>query len=199
MILAQNAYYEVPPGKLAAVVTYLEMTSPPAARPVPARPDLRLDHVERPDPAFYRDLFHRVGADWLWFSRLLMSNRELTAIIHDPLVEVHVLRAGAEGIGLLELDRRKAGEVELAYFGLVRAAVGGGAGRWLMDRAVRLAFRHAPRRLWLHTCTLDHPGALGFYIRSGFRPYARAIEIADDPRATGELPRGVAPQLPIIG
>ena len=71
--------------------------------------------------------------------------------------------------GLLELDRREPPDIELAYFGVTPELTGQGAGRWLMHQAMTLAWRHRPRRFWVHTCTLDHPGALPFYIRSGFR------------------------------
>jgi hypothetical protein len=50
----------------------------------------------------------------------------------------------------------------------------------------------------VHTCTLDHPNALGFYLRSGFTPYARSVEIADDPRLHGVLPRSAAPHVPVM-
>jgi GNAT superfamily N-acetyltransferase len=198
MLLDQNGYHDVPPGKLAAVVTYLEMTVPPERPPSPERPDLGLAPLPRHDLAGYRDLYRRVGADWLWFSRLLMPDERLRAILEDPAVEAFALRRDGRPIGLLELDGRRPGEVELAFFGLVSEAVGTGAGRWLMDRAVELAFAKRPRRFWVHTCTLDHPAALPFYIRSGFRPYGRAVEIADDPRLAGALPRDAAPSIPLV-
>jgi hypothetical protein len=50
----------------------------------------------------------------------------------------------------------------------------------------------------VHTCTLDHPGALAFYIRSGFRPFRRQIEISEDLRITGEAPRSASPHVPPI-
>jgi hypothetical protein len=50
----------------------------------------------------------------------------------------------------------------------------------------------------VHTCTLDHPAALAFYIRSGFHPYRRAVEVADDPRLLGLAPRDSASWLPLI-
>jgi hypothetical protein len=68
-----------------------------------------------------------------------------------------------------------------------------------MAQAIDLAWRHAPRRFWVHTCSLDHPGALGFYLRSGFRAYKRAVEVADDPRLIGLAPPTSAPSLPVIG
>ena len=81
--------------------------------------------------------------------------------------------------GLLELDFRQSGECELAFFGVTGREIGTGAGRWLMNRAIEQAWAHPIRRFWVHTCTLDHAGALAFYVRSGFVPYRRQIEIAD--------------------
>ncbi len=198
MTLERNGYHDVPPGRLATVVTFLEMTERPAPRLLPPRPDLALRRVERPDPAWYRHLYRRVGQDWLWFSRLGMSDEELSRIVRHPRVEVWALARDGVDEGLLELDRRTPGEVELAFFGLTPDLLGSGAGRFLMERALDIVWSTAPRRFWLHTCTLDHPAALAFYRRSGFRPYRQAVEIADDPRLTGELPASAAPHIPII-
>ena len=122
----------------------------------------------------------------------------LRQIIHDRAVEVYALTdAGAEA-ALLELDFRIEGDCEIAFFGLTPSLLGRGAGRWLMNRALENAWSWPIRRVWTHTCTLDHPGALAFYLRTGFTPYRRQIEIADDPRVVGTLPRTAAPQVPLI-
>ena len=195
--LSLEGYTPLPPGRIAAVVTYLEMRQRPPARPGPAVPGLAL----RPFTgtlAEYRALYRAVGSDWLWFSRLVMDDTRLAAILADPGVEVCVLTRDGEAAGLLELDRRVPGEVELAFFGLVPSAIGRGAGRWLMDRAVEKAFAAPISRFWVHTCTLDHPAAVAFYVASGFTPYARAIEVAEDPRLSGALPLDAAPHCPVI-
>ena len=67
-----------------------------------------------------------------------------------------------------------------------------------MERALDLAWAAPIDRFHVHTCSLDSPAALAFYIRSGFTPYARQVEVADDPRLTGALPRDAAPQVPIL-
>jgi GNAT superfamily N-acetyltransferase len=161
-------------------------------------PALALQRVARPEPSWFRDLFRRVGENWIWFSRLAMQDAELAAIVHHPLVEVYVLKSGAEEAGLLELDFRTPHECELSFFGLAPPFVGSGAGRWLMSRAIELAWSRPIRRLWVHTCTFDHPAALAFYVRSGFRPFRLQIELADDPRLTGLLPRTAAPHVALI-
>ncbi len=193
-----DGYSDVPPGKLAAVVTCLEMLQRPATRAERTNADWQLRRVPRPDAMWYRELFARVGAEWLWFSRLAMPVARLEAIIRDPDVEVYALVAGGHDEGLLELDFRTPGECELAFFGLGVPLLGTGAGRWLMNRAIERAWARPIKRFWVHTCTLDHPDALAFYLRSGFRAYASQVEIAPDPRLTGLVPRTAAARIPII-
>ncbi len=191
-------YHGVPRGQLAAVVTCLEMSSPPGLRSETSDPAWTLRRVEHPDPAWYRELFRRIGAKWLWRSRLALARDELSAILEDPDNEVYVFAVGGREEGLLELDFRSAGECELAFFGIAQTVQGRGAGRWLMNRALERAWARPIARLWVHTCTLDHPAALAFYQRSGFQAYARQIEIMDDPRLSGLVPVDAAPQVPLI-
>ncbi len=157
----------------------------------------RLDRLGA-DPLTYRRLYRAVGEDWLWFSRLRLADAEIAALIGSADVEVYRLSDGADGEALLELDFRESDTCELAFFGLSRALIGGRAGRWLMNRAIERAWSRPIRRFWVHTCTLDHPAALGFYGRSGFRPFRRDVEITDDPRLTGVIPKGAAPHVPIL-
>jgi len=192
----------VKPGEVATIVTSLEMLERPRPRPLPESP-LRLIRWEAPSPEKYRALFRRVGEPWLWFSRLVMEETRLTAIIHDPDIEIYAV-ADPRGIeiGLLELDFRTATQgaatCELSYFGLVPELTGQGHGRWLMAQALLRAWRRDVTRVWVHTCTLDHPSALGFYRASGFMPFRRAVETFADPRLTGHLPRAVAPHVPLL-
>jgi GNAT superfamily N-acetyltransferase len=199
MQLDRNGYYDLPPGKIAALVTYLEMTEAPPARPVPELPGLALRRVVEPDLDWYRDLFRRIGTDWLWFGRLIMPDDEVLATIRHPEVEVYALSQDSTDQGLLELDCRETPDIELAYFGVTPEVQGQGAGRWLMDQALRHAWARRPRRFWVHTCSLDHPAAVAFYVRSGFKPYRRAVEVADDPRLIGLAPLDSAAWLPPIG
>jgi GNAT superfamily N-acetyltransferase len=198
VIQLEDGYTDVPAGKLASVVTCLEMLAPPPTRPERAEPSWTLRKVVAPRTEWYRALFARIGAEWLWFSRLAMPTESLTAILGDAAVEVYALEVDGRDEGLLELDFRELGGCELAFFGVSDALLGQGAGRWLMNRALQLAWSHSIHRLWVHTCTLDHPGALPFYLRSGFHAYARRIEIAPDPRLSGLAPLTAGRHIPII-
>ncbi|WP_445503611.1 GNAT family N-acetyltransferase [Microvirga sp. G4-2] len=196
-ILNLDGYTDLPPGKIAAIVTFLEMRSPPPVSPAPIPDSWRLQPLNT-DRDRYRTLYRRIGESWLWFSRLGMPDEELAGILNDTKVEAYALNDGKDDIGLLELDFRSQGEAELAFLGLVPGVIGKGAGRFLMNEAICRAFAQPISRFFVHTCSLDHPGALSFYMRSGFTPYRRAIEMADDPRLRGFLPRECAPQVPVL-
>lgn len=192
------SYEKVTDGELAAVVTFLEMRESPRAN-VPRSP-LSLRRIEDPRPGGYRELFRKIGARWLWFSRLVMDDAALAAIIQHPAVELFevVDESGSEA-GMLELDYREPGECELSFVGLVPELSGQGHGRWLLAEAISRAWREDVTRVHVHTCTLDHPAALSAYRRAGFVPYRRAVERFPDPRLLGFLPRDCAPQIPLIG
>jgi GNAT superfamily N-acetyltransferase len=196
-VILSDGYSDIPAGKIAAVVTHLEMTARPPQRPDPSGP-WSIRRVEHPGLDWFRDLYRRIGEEWLWFSRLRMSDEELAAIIHSPQVELHALVQDGRDEGLLELDFRQAGQCELAFFGVTAKLIGSGAGRFLMNRALELAWSRPVTRAWVHTCSFDHPSALAFYQRSGFVPFRRQIEIADDPRLDGTAPRDAARHVPII-
>jgi GNAT superfamily N-acetyltransferase len=192
------SYEPVPDAQLAAVVTFLGMRKAPAFQ-IPAS-SLSLRRVQQPGVDEYRQLFRRIGRHWLWFSRLVMSDEELAAIIQNEGVELYIVvdDIGAD-IGMLELDFREEGQCELAFIGLLPELAGLGHGRWLMGETLRLAWRDGIRRVHVHTCTLDHPAALPAYRHAGFSAYKRAIERFPDPRLTGILPKDAAPQIPLLG
>ncbi len=191
-------YGRLPPGWLVTTVTWLEMRERPTSSARPAPAGVTLEPIDAGDLHRYRHLFAAVGEPWLWFGRRTMDDDALAAVLDDPAVWCRAVVRGGHDLGFVELDGREAGEVELAYFGLVPEAVGSGLGRWLMDRALEEAWARSPERVTVHTCHFDHPGALAFYRRSGFTPVATGVELTPDPRLTGVLPRGCAPHVPLI-
>jgi GNAT superfamily N-acetyltransferase len=174
------------------------MRARPPARPLPDSP-LRLVRWVRPEPAKYRALFARVGAPWLWYSRLAIDDAALAALIDRPETQVHAVidRAGIE-VGLLEFTHPAPDWCSLDYFGLVPDLAGKGHGRWLMSLALAMMWRPGVALVRVNTCTLDHPSALNFYRAQGFEAVKRTIETFPDPRLTGLLPRDAAPQMPLL-
>lgn len=192
-------FHQVPDGHLATVVTHLEMRAKPPLRSIPQPEGLDLVKQTAVAPDIYKQLFRTIGEDYLWFSRLHMTDDALTAIFADPKYALYTLQKNGRDLALLELDFRKGNDCELAFFGLTSELIGTGAGRYLMNQAIDLAWQQPIARFHVHTCTLDSPQALTFYMRSGFKPYNQEVEIAPDPRLTGHLSPDAAPQIPNFG
>jgi GNAT superfamily N-acetyltransferase len=193
-----NGYYQLPAGKLANVVTCLDMTSKPPVQEQSLPDGFSLRRFSGADSAIFRQLFTAVGRDLMWFSRAIMANEQLKSILDAPEIESYGLYHGENAVGLLELNFTDLPNCELAFFGLTKDAIGTGLGRTLMAIATAKAWAKSITRFWVHTCHFDHPKALQFYQRAGFKPYALMVEIHDDPRLSGHLPYDASPHVPLI-
>jgi GNAT superfamily N-acetyltransferase len=179
-------------------VTYLEMFArpPPAALPAPAG-KLALLRAESCTVSYYRYLYETVGTPWVWYVRRELSDAALATELAKPTTEIFVLYAGGVPAGYFELDAAAPRETELCYFGLVPDFIGRRLGPFLLNAAIERAWSRPIERLWVHTCTFDHPRALPLYQRMGFVVYARRKASFDDPRERGILPRTLThPLLP---
>ena len=194
-----NGYTTLPPGKLANAVTWLELTdfSKPS-KPAPAGFSSR--RLGPDDAALYHALYRAVGTPWLWAGMLGKSEADLANYLARDSGQTLVACDNGKPSGVLDLettyDNNTLVSVEVVNLGLIPSAMGKGAGAWLMAHAVHTAAAMGANRLWLHTCNFDHPGALAFYQRQGFKVYAQGFEIMDDPRHLGLLPDDAAPHVP---
>jgi GNAT superfamily N-acetyltransferase len=193
-----NGYYELPKGKLVNLVTCLEMLKNPRAHEVAMPSGYSLARVDPKNLEAYRAIFRKIGQDLMWFSRMIMSDDELQVILCHTQVESYVLLKHGEAVGLMELDFNDSPHCELKFFGLTPDQIGTGISKVLMSSAIYKAWAKPITRFWVHTCHYDHPNAVGFYRKSGFMPYAHMIEVHDDARVTGHLPREASPQIALI-
>ena len=152
-------------------VFYLEMRSPPQRIVEPPRDGLVVLHVESPSAPYYRFLYAGVGKDYHWQGRKKLPDDELATILGDPADEVYVLHVAGSPAGFSELDRRKQGDIELVQFGLMPEFTGQGLGKWFLHWTLEKAWSYQPGRLWLHTCTLDHPAAVPLYKGTAFEQF----------------------------
>ena len=198
--LKDNGFYALAPGKLGVFTIYFERTAPFPESTTSLPDGLRFEKLGGSDLARYRALFKAVGGPWLWVSRLRISDDELVSILSHTDVAAFALTDGREDLGFLELDHREQDEagLEIRYLGLVPHAMNKRLGPSLMAYAFDYARANAITRLWLHSCHIDAPGSAGFYRAQGFRATRSAIEILDDPRLSGDLPRDIAPHVPLV-
>ncbi len=149
-------------------VYYLEMLSHQKRSAPAPRDGLLVLHARAPSVPYYRFLYDAVGKQYHWLSRRKLSDDELAAILGDARNELHVLHVAGSPAGFAELDRRQPGEIELVQFGLTADFIGQGLGQWFLQWTIDKAWSYQPRRLWLHTCSLDHPAAVPLYTKAGF-------------------------------
>jgi GNAT superfamily N-acetyltransferase len=178
-------------------VTYLAMSAPPAhLPPMPLSLRLALMRAENIPLHYYRYLYSSVGANWLWFDRLLLDDEALSAKVHRAGVEVFVLYANGSPGGYYELDFSKPRRANLVYFGLMPEWTGMKIGPWLLGSAVSEAFSRGVEELTVNTCTLDHPAALPLYQRLGFNPVKREkrrLTVPKDVRIPGHIAARISP------
>lgn len=151
--------------------TYLELRSPADLQPAPAPdPAPRIERLGECPASLYRYLYTEVGRAFHWTDRLRWSDETIRAHLASPGLSLWLLTWQGAPAGYFELTPHDDGSVEIAYFGLLPEYIGRGWGKYLLTEAARAAWRERPARVWLHTCTLDHPAALPNYLQRGFRP-----------------------------
>ena len=151
-------------------VTYLEQCEPPA--PAALYWGSERIGLERLGRDGYLALYRRVGDPLGWDQRLSMPVADLDALLAGEALHIYVLRdLGGDALGFCEFDRGRFPQIELKNFGLVPEAQGRGLGTWLLATALQGEWRSNPDRIWLHTDTWDHPGAVRVYQRAGFRVF----------------------------
>lgn len=165
--------------------TYLEMTSRAELRPAGiAAASLDLMQAEVPCPELNRFLYTAVGARWWWYSRLAWDHARWLAYLDRPELETWVAYVSGSPAGYYELERQDGGDIEIAYFGLLPGFIGRGLGGALLSAAVNRAWDIGAHRVWVHTCSLDHPQALANYQARGFRVYRteeKEEDLPDEP------------------
>lgn len=173
-------------GATEVTVWSLELTG--ADQIIPARsPRVKatLMRAERPAPELSRFFYQLVGGPWQWVDRATWPDERWQQWVDRP--EHHLTTCWVNGApaGYYELEQQGA-SVEVAYFGLAESFIGQGLGGWLLTQALENAFAVAEgvERVWLHTCSLDGPAALGNYKARGLAVFDQAVEW----RLTGESP-----------
>lgn len=174
-----------PTTRVAVVVTFLRMETPPTDPDPPLPANTRLVRVNAPTVGFYRYLYNTVGADYVWWLRRTMPDCELAGLLADRGVSIHVLYEGGEPAGFFEIDSRPWPDTNLSYFGLLPHVVGTGAGYPFLRAAVAEAWGGGARGMTVNTCTADHPRALPTYLRAGFRPVRQVREAWNVPNRLG--------------
>lgn len=156
----------------AVTIYHLEMTSPSEFRPKTTQVEgFDVMKCLLPLPEYNRFFYVHVGKAWQWRTRLEWSRERWLAYLDREALQTWVGYLHGTPVGYFELEMQDEQDVELAYFGLLPQFVGQRLGGLLLSKAIESAWKMGGKRVWLHTCTLDHPYALANYQARGFQIY----------------------------
>jgi ribosomal protein S18 acetylase RimI-like enzyme len=130
---------------------------------------VQLTEAEIASPELSQFMFRSVGGPWRWFSRLSWNYQQWQQYLTEQQVRTWLLSVKGTPAGYIELLKHPDNSVEIKFFGLLPQFIGQRLGGLLAQAAVIEAERWTTGRIWLHTCSADHPSALKNYQNAGFR------------------------------
>ena len=135
----------------------------------------------KPDFQLNKFFYKQVGKKHRWIDRLSWSDVKWINYISNKNLETYIISESDELVGFFELlYNPELKETEISYFGLLEEYIGKGIGGYALSVAIKKSFEKNIRRVWLHTCTLDHPNALKNYIARGMTVFKKEnINILD--------------------
>ena len=160
-------------------VYYLQMHSPAELVPGGDAPGLLITEARVKQWPLNRFLYQHVGGPWAWKDKLSWTEQQWRDYAEGDDLRTWVAYNEGAPAGYFELQKQPRNEVEIKYFGLAEAFIGQGFGSKLLTAALEQAWAWGEvSRVWVHTCSLDHPGALANYQARGLELYKTALEAA---------------------
>jgi GNAT superfamily N-acetyltransferase len=151
---------------------YLEMKSPSSLKGKEEPRGFQVYECEIKQFQFSRFLYQFIGANWDWTNKLSWSDEQWEAYAEKDNLKTWVAYYRGSPAGYYELQQQDDGNVEITNFGLASKFIGKGFGGYLLSQALESAWEwKGTKRVWVHTCTLDHPSALQNYKARGMEVY----------------------------
>ncbi len=158
---------------------YLEMKSASSLNKKPEPKGLSISECKIKQFQFNKFLYRFIGGPWQWVDKLSWPDDEWKQYVQSDNLRTWVAYFDGAIAGYYELSMQDQGNVEISYFGLAESFIGKGFGGYLLSHAIKSAWDwQGTRRVWVHTCTLDHPGALQNYVSRGMEIYKKETEDA---------------------
>ena len=131
-----------------------------------------LEKVDPPDFQLNKFFYKEIGENHQWVDRLAWTNKNWMEYVSSPNVLTFILRKNSNIAGFFELIYHKnKSEIEIAYFGLLKEYMGKKLGAYMLSEAIKTSFLYNVKRVWVHTCSLDHKNALKNYLSRGMKIY----------------------------
>ena len=157
--------------------SYLEINSPQDLKEVP-KPfeDYSLNLLDPINFQLNKFFYKNVGKKHKWIDRLVWTETQWINYVSNKNVRTFIFKNKEDLAGFFELifhpEKR---EIEIAYFGLLEEYQNKKLGSYLLSEAIKRSFEYSIRRVWLHTCSLDHKNALSNYVARGMKIFKTEI------------------------
>jgi len=154
------------------ITWYLEMTSPAWLRGKACSREMTICECKIKQYPYNRFLYQWVGGPWGWTDKRGWTDAQWQAFVDRDCLRTWVAYVQGAPAGYYELEQQEDGNVEILYFGLSDRFIGRGFGGSFLSHAIQSAWDwEGTRRVWVHTCSLDHAHALDNYKARGMRIY----------------------------
>ena len=131
-----------------------------------------LNQVSVNDFQLNKFFYKQIGKNYQWFDRLVWTDKNWIEYVSNSNLFTFVLKDNEEIAGFFELIYHKnRSETEIAYFGLLKEYFGQKLGGYMLSEAIKKSFSFNVKRVWVHTCSLDHKNALKNYLSRGMKIY----------------------------
>ena len=134
--------------------------------------NLNLLKVQPVDFQINKFFYKNVGKKHHWVDRLVWTDKQWGDYVSNEKVKTHVLKNNDDFAGYFELILHQ-NEIEIAYLGLLEEYQNQKLGSFLLESAIKISFLEKPKRVWVHTCSLDHKNALNNYLARGMKVFKR--------------------------
>ena len=132
--------------------------------------NLILKKVDPPDIELNKFFYKNVGKNHRWVDRLAWNNLKWMSYLKNKNVHTYILKLNAELVGYFEvINDFSTSSSEIAYFGILDDYIGKKFGSYFLSEAIKKCFELNSKKVWVHTCSLDHKHALKNYLNRGMK------------------------------
>ena len=134
--------------------------------------NLHLEKVEPADFQLNKFFYKEIGKKHSWIDRLTWNDKNWIDYLNTSGVFTYILKNKEDLVGYFEQNIYfKKFECEIAYFGILEEYIGRKIGAYLLSEAIKKSFKTGSKRIWVHTCSLDHKHALENYLSRGMQVF----------------------------
>ena len=136
-------------------------------------PNFKINQVDPPDFQLNKFFYKQIGKRHQWVDRLIWQDKDWLKYISNENLRTYIFKMENDLVGYFELIFNNY-DCEIAYFGILEEFIGKGYGGFLLSEALKIGFKRA-NRIWVHTCSLDHPNAIENYKSRGMKIFKTEI------------------------